>query len=230
MGALEDYFQKNSVAIHDVQISLDELQKNRLVDILKGKKIRPHALDLVEKIIEALPPAPTVLDVGCGIGFFSFLLAEAGAHVTGVDTNMSLIAVANNINKMKEMDCEFLDMPIEGFLKTNPKEFDATLLLNVFDQMLRQDEGEAWESLEKISQRSKCVFMMTGATECLPNVAGIRTANPLGVPYREQMSSYEYGYEMIMRKGGFGKFRRLLRNNYYQRELWLFKKHADSGE
>lgn len=239
MSAVEDYFKAcTGVAIHDVQITLDELRENRIVDILKSRQIRPRALALIEKIIEFLPPSAKVLDVGCGTGFFSLLLAEAGAYVLGVDNNQSLIRVANGIRDMERfsmLNCEFLDMPIEGFLKINPREFDATLLLNVFDQMLRQDEDEAWESLRKIGQRSNLVFMMTGATECLPNVAGIRTANPLGTPFREQMSSWEYGYEVIKRKGGFNFFRRLLRNNYYQRELWLFSNwekliRADSGE
>jgi 2-polyprenyl-3-methyl-5-hydroxy-6-metoxy-1,4-benzoquinol methylase len=44
---------------------------------------------------QALPPTPaTMLDIGCGTGSLSVVLAELGHHVTGIDLSPTMISLA----------------------------------------------------------------------------------------------------------------------------------------
>ncbi len=63
-----------------------------------------------------------ILDIGTGTGFFAFLLAEKGHHVTGIDLTPAMIDEAKRIaNKMSlsvdffVMDAEKPDFPAKSF-------------------------------------------------------------------------------------------------------------------
>ena len=48
-------------------------------------------------LLAALPPAPAaVVDIGCGTGSLSVLLAELGYRVTGIDVSAAMIDAANS--------------------------------------------------------------------------------------------------------------------------------------
>jgi cyclopropane fatty-acyl-phospholipid synthase-like methyltransferase len=50
---------------------------------------------LLRQMLAQLPPAPSVLDVGCGSGVpIGRLLAEHGARITGIDASAELLALA----------------------------------------------------------------------------------------------------------------------------------------
>lgn len=223
MNVLEEYFRENGdVAIHDVYITLNDILHHSFTSIINRRK-EAGVKTLFGKICEVLEPVKgkTVLDVGCGIGYFTFLLAEAGAVVTGIERDPTLYTVAEHIRTVKGLNCGFVNSPIHEHIKKSYG-YDAVLMLNVFDQMLRKNEDEAWETLRLIRHKSKQVFMMTGATEQLPNCPGQRTSQPFSIPLMPQFESWEMGYEMIMRKGEFKDCKLLLRNNYAQRDLWVF--------
>jgi 2-polyprenyl-3-methyl-5-hydroxy-6-metoxy-1,4-benzoquinol methylase len=56
-----------------------------------------------------------VLEIGCGDGHTSVLLARRGANVTGIDISSKLIDIARRRSKINEVDdrCRFLCGPIE---------------------------------------------------------------------------------------------------------------------
>lgn len=54
-----------------------------------------------------------VLDVGCGAGFFSVLLAREGHHVTGIDLTEDMIRCAKELAAEEKVVCEFLCMDAE---------------------------------------------------------------------------------------------------------------------
>ncbi len=60
-----------------------------------------------------------VLELGCGHGVFSVFLAKQGAKVAGLDIGPSLIASANMLAGINQVDCEFreasiLQLPFEA--------------------------------------------------------------------------------------------------------------------
>ena len=64
-----------------------------------------------------------VIDVGCGQGFFSCLLAEKGAAVTGVDSAGSLIQIAKSENK----HIKFVKADAHNLSFAKAGEFDVAL-------------------------------------------------------------------------------------------------------
>lgn len=55
-----------------------------------------------------------ILDVGCGAGFFSVLLAKEGHQVTGVDLTPDMIENARCLAQEEKVDCEFRVMDAEN--------------------------------------------------------------------------------------------------------------------
>ena len=55
-----------------------------------------------------------ILDVGCGAGFFSVLLAKEGYQVTGVDLTPDMIENAKILAAEENADCEFIVMDAEN--------------------------------------------------------------------------------------------------------------------
>ena len=55
-----------------------------------------------------------ILDVGCGAGFFSILLAKAGHQVTGIDLTPDMIKNARLLAQEEGADCEFTVMDAEN--------------------------------------------------------------------------------------------------------------------
>ena len=80
-------------------------------------------------IIKNLPKGKSVLDVGCGDGFFSGLLKEHGLKVTGIDYNKRGIAFARALNP----DCTF----IEDDLRTHEfkDKFDIATFICVLEHI-----------------------------------------------------------------------------------------------
>ncbi len=52
---------------------------------------------VLQRFIDALPPAAAVLDLGCGHGIASAHLARAGHRVTGLDASAALLDVARRL-------------------------------------------------------------------------------------------------------------------------------------
>ena len=71
-----------------------------------------------------------ILDVGCGTGFFTILLAKEGHQVTGIDLTPDMITHAKELAEEEKADCQFAVMDAE-----NPdfpdEEFDVIVSRNL---------------------------------------------------------------------------------------------------
>lgn len=79
----------------------------------------------VPEILAAVAGATRVLDAGCGSGRLTVALAQAGAKVTGVDTNVSQLDVARSRAADAGVELELLEADFNSSLPFAGGAFDA---------------------------------------------------------------------------------------------------------
>lgn len=82
-------------------------------------------------------PGSSVLDVGCGSGWTTAFLAEAGFQATGVDIAPAMLSVARQRAERWQINVEFLEGDMDNF--SLDRKFDAAL---VFDALHHSDQPE----------------------------------------------------------------------------------------
>lgn len=99
-----------------------------------------RAIHLTQRLALArwlrVPPATRVLDVGCGVGRWSRLLAARGADVTGIDLSATMIGEATRRAAAAGLSgrCRFL---VEDLAQLNlGQQFDLVLGVTVLQHML----------------------------------------------------------------------------------------------
>jgi 2-polyprenyl-3-methyl-5-hydroxy-6-metoxy-1,4-benzoquinol methylase len=79
----------------------------------------------------ALPPAPgNLIDIGCGTGSLSLVLAESGYQVTGIDVSPAMIVQANLKSQAAGQKINFQVMDA-AFPEFAPAQFDALICRHV---------------------------------------------------------------------------------------------------
>lgn len=86
----------------------------------------------LEEIRKYLPENPPlrILDVGCGTGFFTILLAKQGHQVTGTDLTPDMVANARILAKEELVNCDFEIMDAEH-LSFADNSFDVVISRNL---------------------------------------------------------------------------------------------------
>ncbi len=85
---------------------------------LEQKRAELHSV-MAERWMEEIRPllrretGLRILDVGCGAGFFSILLAKRGHRVTGIDLTPDMVDRARSLAAEERAECEFLVMDAE---------------------------------------------------------------------------------------------------------------------
>lgn len=109
--------------------------EKRSQDFLEHKRAELHS-SMAERwlyeIKKQLPRDRTlrILDVGCGAGFFSVLLAKEGYQVTGVDLTPDMVENARILASEEKTACEFLVMDAEN-LRFEDESFDVVISRNL---------------------------------------------------------------------------------------------------
>jgi SAM-dependent methyltransferase len=131
-------------------------------------------IDLCQRLALAgwlrVPPGTRVLDVGCGVGRWSCLLAARGAHVTGVDISPSMIAAARRrIAALgRGSHCRFLVQDLAGLDAGERFELvlGVTVLQHIVDPVaLRTALGRI---VDHLAERGTLVLLEAAPERCAP--------------------------------------------------------------
>lgn len=76
-----------------------------------------------------------IIDVGCGGGILSESMAKAGAEVTGIDLNPSLIEVAKLHQLESKLDIEYLYVSAETIAAQRPQQYDVVTCLEMLEHV-----------------------------------------------------------------------------------------------
>ena len=89
------------------------------------------------KVLPRLQSAGAWLDVGCGSGYFSRLLAGRGAEVTGLDGSAEMISAAKALQKPTELRFKMPRYEVQNIEVLNQREdrFDGVICLNVIEYL-----------------------------------------------------------------------------------------------
>ena len=96
-------------------------------DIIYEDKDYKSECDFLEAIFSKYfsNPVRTILDLGCGTGGHSLILAERGYKVTGIDLSQEMLEIARKKAKERELNIEFIEGDIRN-MELNQK-FDAVI-------------------------------------------------------------------------------------------------------
>jgi len=123
-------------------------------------KINPLRLEFILNNFNKSVKKKDVLDIGCGGGLISELLAKKNANVTGVDENIYNIKQARDHAKMSSVKIDYKNQSLDTFYKKNKKKYDLILCLEVLEHV-----NDVKKTLDKISE-----LMKPGATLILSTI------------------------------------------------------------
>ena len=113
-------------------------------------KINPLRLQFILNNFDKSIKKKNILDIGCGGGLISELLAKINAKVTGIDENICSIKQAKEHAKKNSLNIKYINQSFDFFYKKNKKKFDLILCLEVLEHV---DNVE--ETLNKIYKLMK---------------------------------------------------------------------------
>ena len=123
-------------------------------------KINPLRLEFILNNFDKSIKKKDVLDIGCGGGLISELLAKKNANVTGIDENIYNIKQAREHVKMSSIKIDYKNQSLDTFYKKNKKKYDLILCLEVLEHV-----NDVKKTLDKISE-----LMKPGATLILSTI------------------------------------------------------------
>jgi 2-polyprenyl-6-hydroxyphenyl methylase/3-demethylubiquinone-9 3-methyltransferase len=104
---------------------------------LKGEMGTLHVINPLRTrfIMEALPPNPRILDVGCGGGILSEALAKAGARVTGLDLSEASLEIARKHAQSQNLQIEYRYESVQQIADEQAGSFDAVACMEMLEHV-----------------------------------------------------------------------------------------------
>jgi len=131
-----------------------------------------------------------ILEIGCGTGRITEVLADFGAHVTATDISREMLQVAQDrFNETRDVPMpEFRIMSVFD-IDTNLKQYDYVIMVNVLGRLT--NPGEAIQQISsKISETCRLIFTFPCLTSILLPFALI--VNARGKSLARDVTSYWY--------------------------------------
>ena len=149
LNAIADYWSLRS---HGYRLEIeDELNKN------ENSFYAHELLSRVKKHNFSL--APSALDLGCGPGFFSILLAQNGFKVTAIDLSDGMLQQAKELCQKRKLNVNLLKADVQNPPFT-PESFDLIVSRNVFWDL--PDLNTAYKNALKLLKKSGLLIIFDG--------------------------------------------------------------------
>lgn len=156
------YQEKRNISFNDIEYALGyarESELNLLGDV-KGKKI---------------------IELGCGGGENSIILAKKGAICTGVDISFKQLKYAKNLAKKHEVKIKLIEGDLENLVMIDDEIFDIAISIFALDWMQDLDAAfkEAYRILKKngifVFSIQHPIYNLLGAEDFNPKELKIST-------------------------------------------------------
>jgi len=128
-------------------------------DTYQEKLIKPNLLRIL-----APKSGEQVLDVGCGQGYFSRLISEAGAKVVGIDIGSELVKLAKEQGSGNE---NYLVLSAEKMTGLQDKRFDAAICVLALQNM-KNFSAAVLEISRVLKNNGRCVLVLNHPTFRIP--------------------------------------------------------------
>jgi len=176
----------------------------------------------VRRVVEIIKSSnsKTVLEVGCGDGWASGKLAEAGFDVVGVDWSANAIGYASIL--VPKARFYAMDVRDESFIRKFPDKFDAVALIEVIEHIPPKDCVESLRAIT-VSLKPGGVFVLTTPSTNLPNTSTLHYRHFSEDVLRSLVAEAGdldvidiEGYGDMSAEGVFWRRSRWLDNRYFQ--------------
>lgn len=114
-----------------------------------------YSQKLYDLLFSLTKDKPSILDIGCGTGTSTLLLAERASKIVGVDHDEAMIAEAKKISEKKKLPIEYIVAPAEK-LPFEDNTFDAVISGTAFHWF---STNEAVQEIKRV-QKSNTPFMI----------------------------------------------------------------------
>ncbi|WP_303962410.1 class I SAM-dependent methyltransferase [Succinatimonas hippei] len=149
LNAIADYWSLRS---HGYRLEIE--------DELNQDKDSFYAHELLSRVKKHnFSAAPTALDLGCGPGFFSILLAQNGFKVTGIDLSDGMLQQAKELCQKRKLNVNLLKADVQN-PPFAPESFDLIVSRNVFWDL--PDLTVAYKNALKLLKKSGLLIIFDG--------------------------------------------------------------------
>ena len=116
--------------------------------------IAPNQRGLFKQIIELIDPDSSIVDVGCGTGFFSFSIVDTCKTVLGIDLSARNINKANqNLKKNPTTKLSFRNAYLHDILSEEKKHFDYAVLTYVIHEVNEEDRIPLLNEIAEVADK-----------------------------------------------------------------------------
>ena len=117
------------------------------------KFIAPNQKALFSQILKLIEPNSSIIDIGCGTGFFSFSAVEKAKMILGIDLSKRNIDTA--VRKLQNQPSEklrFLHARIEEIVSAG-KHFDYAIMTYVIHEVNEYERVELLQNISKVADK-----------------------------------------------------------------------------
>lgn len=116
--------------------------------------IAPNQKELFAQIIELIEPKASIMDIGCGTGFFSFSVADKCQSVLGIDLSKRNIDRANqNLQNVLSYNISFRHTDIENIIAESQHHFDYAVMTYVIHEVNENERIKLLQNMAKVADK-----------------------------------------------------------------------------